>query len=102
MQRESSNRRSPRLVYLRPDLRVLYSQDGMGEVMGLADAVEAGQIGFALEVECQACAKAESEVCPEHCEHSDCDDHCCLICGVDLGKHWACMAESWADAMEDR
>lgn len=42
------------------------------------------------------------ELCVECCEHSDCDDHCCLICGTDMREHWAAEAEWQADSFYDR
>lgn len=52
---------------------------------------------------CEECQKeAEFEVCESCCDHSDCDDHCCLICGKDMCEEFAARAEYYADMLEDR
>lgn len=53
------------------------------------------------EEKCESCgllpddAANKEPACEDCCEHSDCDDHCCLICGKD-------MAESFSAAAFDR
>ena len=55
--------------------------------------------GMDKEHDPETCEDEECQIC---CEHSDVDDHCCLICGADMAERFASRAESLADMKEDR
>jgi len=52
---------------------------------------------------CSECGATNvyDDICEDCCDHSDCDDHCCLICGKDMAETRACRAyDQWKDRMK--
>jgi hypothetical protein len=43
-------------------------------------------------MKCQDCDEDNDIVCEDCCDHSDCDSHCCLICGKDMTEDFAAKA----------
>lgn len=65
-----------------------------------------GQMNIPLEPECNDDHawddKGECVRCGEYCDHSDIDEHTCLICGADMTEEWACKAyDNYKDSLYD-
>ena len=45
-----------------------------------------------INMDCQDCDEDNDVTCEDCCDHSDCDEHCCLICGKDMTEDFAARA----------